>query len=55
MACADVICHRMLTGGADSTIKLWDLEQITPQKNDQTLKLVGEVKRYFVSNSYYIS
>ncbi|KAL5348555.1 hypothetical protein ACLOAV_005971 [Pseudogymnoascus australis] len=35
----------MLTGGADSTIKLWDLEQITPQKNDQTLKPIGEVKK----------
>lgn len=38
----------MLTGGADSTIKLWDLEQITPQKNDQTLKPIDEVKRCLV-------
>lgn len=41
----------MLTGGADSTIKLWDLEQITPQKNDQTLKPIGEVKKCLVPDS----
>ncbi|KFY45993.1 hypothetical protein V494_00658 [Pseudogymnoascus sp. VKM F-4513 (FW-928)] len=36
---------RMLTGGADSTIKLWDLEHITPKKSDQILKPIGDVKR----------
>lgn len=38
----------MLSGGADSTIKLWDLEQITPQKNNQTLKPIDEVKKCVV-------
>jgi hypothetical protein len=45
--CADA--YRMLTGGADSTIKLWDLEQITPQRNDQILKPIDEVKRCLAS------
>lgn len=45
----------MLTGGADSTIKLWDLEQITPQKKDQTLKTIGEVKRCIALIPHYIS
>ena len=39
----------MLTGGADSSIKLWDLDDIKPHKNIQTLTPKDSVKKFVPS------
>jgi DNA excision repair protein ERCC-8 len=37
---------RLLSGGADSSISIWDLEQLTPASNDNISKPKGAVPKY---------
>lgn len=37
---------RLLSGGADSSISIWDLEHLTLASNDNILKSKGTVPRY---------
>jgi hypothetical protein len=39
---------RLLSGGADSSISIWDLEQLIPAISDSTLRPKGTVIKYVI-------